>query len=400
MKKTFVLSTLILISVVALVSTAVYTSGNVTFYSPSVNNQIYYVGKSVTIDAVVPTQFAGQGATINVFYPNSTLAASIPTTVNATGGIYVPNAYTFTNVIGIWQITVEVAGGVAVGTINVNVTTPAIAPIILTLQNLAMYENSYPQFIELANGIITSVVMQNGTVNVVGYVYNSTVAPLSGATVSLTLTIPTVGTKTFTTTTAANGSFMLSFQVPQLPNSQSSSSLNLISSYLITGSLTISYGSHTVTYNVFVTAIPNYLSVINALNNQVNTLRTEISSLNATITSLNKSLANANAQISTLQSEISTLNSEIGKLNSTVGSLSSQLSSLSSQYTALSNQVTALNGKISNLSASLGTLSSEVASLRSTVGSLTTIAYGGIIAGIIGLIVAIVAIVLVMRRIS
>ncbi|ACP46087.1 conserved hypothetical protein [Sulfolobus islandicus Y.G.57.14] len=395
MKKTFVLSTLILISVVALVSTAVYTSGNVTFYSPSVNNQIYYVGKSVTIDAVVPTQFAGQGAVINLFYPNSTLAASIPTKVNASGGIYVQNAYTFTNVIGIWQITVEVAGGVAVGTINVNVTTPAIAPIILTLQNLAMYENSYPQFIELANGIITSVVMQNGTVNVMGYVYNTTVAPLSGAKVSLTLNIPSVGTETFTTTTAANGSFMLSFQVPQL-----STSLTLISSYLISGSLTISYGTHTVTYNVFITAIPNYLSVINALNTQVNTLKAEISSLNATITSLNKSLANANTQISTLQGEISNLNTEIGKLNSTVGSLSNQLASLSSQYTTLNNQVTALNAKIGNLSTSLNNLSGEVASLKGTVSSLTTVAYGGIIAGIIGLIVAIVAIVLVMRRIS
>uniref|UniRef100_D0KS81 Glycosylated S-layer protein, SlaB n=1 Tax=Saccharolobus solfataricus (strain 98/2) TaxID=555311 RepID=D0KS81_SACS9 len=395
MKKTFVLSTLILISVVALVSTAVYTSGNVTFYSPSVNNQIYYVGKSVTIDAVVPQQFAGQGAVINLFFPNSTLAASIPTTVNATGGIYVPNAYTFPHVIGIWQITVEVTGGVAVGTIDVNVTTPAVAPIILTLQNLAMYENTYPQFIEFANGIITSVVMQNGTVNIMGYVYNSTVGPLSGATVSLTLNIPTVGTKTLSTTTASNGSFMLSFQVPQL-----STTLTLISSYLISGSLTVSYGVHTVTYNVFITAIPNYLSVINALNNEVSTLRSEISSLNSTIASLNKSLANANTQISNLQSEITTLNSEIGKLNSTVGSLSTQLSSLSSQYNTLSSQVTALNGKISNLSTSLSTLNGEVASLRSTVSSLTTIAYGGIIAGIIGLIVAIVAIVLVMRRIS
>ncbi|WP_338600306.1 glycosylated S-layer protein, SlaB [Sulfolobus tengchongensis] len=395
MKKTFVLSTLILISLAALVSTAVYTSGNVTFYSPSVNGQIYYIGKSITIDAAVPQQFAGDAATINFFFPNSTLAATIPTTVNSTGGIYVPNAYTFPNVIGIWQITVEIAGGVAVGTISVNVTTTKIAPIILTLQNLAMYENTYPQFVEFANGVITAVVMQNGTVNLMGYVYNSTVAPISGANVTLVLNIPTIGTKTFTTTTSSNGSFSLSFQVPALAQS-----LSLVSSYLISGTLTVTYGIHTVTYNLFISAIPNYLSTIVALNNEINVLKSEIASLNATIANLNKSLGSANAQISNLQSEISSLSSEISQLNSTVSSLSSQLSSLSSQYTTLNSEVSKLNSNISSLSASLNALSAEVASLKSSVGSLTTIAYGGIIAGIIGIIVAIVAIVLVMRRIS
>ncbi|AOL16006.1 glycosylated S-layer protein, SlaB [Sulfolobus sp. A20] len=396
MKSVYLLSSLILISIVALVSVGAYTSGNVTFYSPSVNDQQYLVGKTITIDAVVPTQFAGDAATINFFFPNSTLAATIPTSVNGTGGIYVPNAYTFPNVLGIWTITVEVAGGVAVGSINVNVTTPAVAPIILTVQNLAMYENSLPQYIALVNGIVTATVMQNGTVNLIGYVYNTSVAmPLSGASISLTLTIPSVGTKTFTATTASNGSFLISFTVPAL-----SSSISLVSSYLISGSMTVSYGVHTVTYQVLITAIPNYISIINLLSGQVNTLKGEIASLNSTISTLKDEIGTLNGSLSGLSSQISTLNSKIASLNSTISSLESEVSTLNSEYSTLSSTVSTLKSEIATLNGNISTLNSEVSSLEGKVSGLTTIAYGGIIAGIIGLIVAIVAIVLVMRRIS
>jgi len=395
MKSVYVLSTLILVSIVALVASAAYTSGNVTFYSPSVNDQIFYVGKPITIDAVVPQQFANQPATINFFYPNSTLAASIPTETNSTGGIYVPNAYTFPNVIGIWTITVEIAGGVAVGTINVNVTTPAVAPIILTLQNLAMYENGYPQFIEAVNGFINAVVMQNGTVNFVGYVYNSTMMPISGATVTLTITIPTIGTKTLTATTASNGSFSLSFQVPLL-----SSSISLVSSYLISGSLTVTYGPHTVTYQVLMTAIPNYYQVISELNTEITTLKGELAALNSTIATLESEISTLNGSLATVNAKISQLSSELASVNSTISSLNSEVSTLSSEYHTLSGEVSTLNTQISTLNSTVGTLNSEISSLKGTVSTLTTLAYGGIIAGIIGLIVAIVAIVLVMRRIS
>jgi len=395
MKSVYVLSTLILVSIVALVASAAYTSGNVTFYSPSVNDQIFYVGRPITIDAVVPQQFANQPATINFFYPNSTLAASIPTETNSTGGIYVPNAYTFPNVIGIWTITVEVAGGVAVGTINVNVTTPAVAPIILTLQNLAMYENGYPQFIEAVNGFINAVVMQNGTVNFVGYVYNSTMMPISGATVTLTITIPTIGTKTLTATTASNGSFSLSFQVPLL-----SSSISLVSSYLISGSLTVTYGPHTVPYQVLMTAIPNYYQVISELNTEITTLKGELAALNSTIATLESEISTLNGSLATANAKISQLSSELASVNSTISSLNSEVSTLSSEYHTLSGEVSTLNTQISTLNSTVGTLNSEISSLKGTVSTLTTLAYGGIIAGIIGLIVAIVAIVLVMRRIS
>ncbi len=396
MKSVYLLSSLILISIVALVSAAAYTSGNVTFYSPSTNDQQYLVGKTITIDAVVPTQFAGDAATIDFFFPNSTLAATIPTSVNSTGGIYVPNAYTFPNVLGIWTITVEVAGGVAVGSIEVNVTTPAVAPIILTVQNLAMYENSLPQYVAIVNGIVTGTVMQNGTVNLIGYVYNTSVAmPLSGASVSLTLTIPSVGTETFTATTASNGSFLISFTVPAL-----STSISLVSSYLISGSMVVTYGVHTVTYQVLITAIPNYISIINLLSTQVNTLKGEIASLNSTISSLKTEISTLNGSLTGLSSQISTLNSKVASLNSTISSLESEVNTLSSEYSTLSSTVSTLKSEIATLNGNISTLNSEISSLEGKVSGLTTIAYGGIIAGIIGLVVAIVAIVLVMRRIS
>lgn len=401
MKIVYVLYTLILISIVSLVSSAVYTSGNVTFYSPSVNDQQYVVGESITIDAVVPSQFATDAVTINFFYPNSTLAATIPATVNSTGGIYVPNAYKFPNAVGIWTITVEVAGGVAVGSINVNVTSAKAIPVILLVSNLAMYENTYPQFVELVNNIITAVVMQNGTVTFTGAVYNSSITtPLAGAQATLTLTIPSVGTKTLTSTTASNGSFSFTFYVPSIP----STSLEPVSSYLINGVLTVTYGVHTVSYTVLISAIPNYLSIINLLSNNVNTLEAELQSLNNTITSLKSQLnvlnTSLSSQISTLKANISELSSQISALKANISTLVSEINTLNSQYSTLNSQVSKLNSQISSLNATINSLTSEVSSLKSTVSTLTTLSYGGIIAGIIGLIVAIVAIVLVARRIS
>jgi len=167
MKAKHILSLIGLIPLVALITGAVYSSGGITFYSPSYNGETYYVGQSITIDAIVPQQFATDGATINFFFPNSSLAVTIPVQINGSGGIYVRNAYTFPNVQGTWQIAIEVAGGVAVGSINVNVIQRT--PLVTVHLGYSVIGQPIPQTpnitLTFPNGSTTTVPLQ-GTINV------------------------------------------------------------------------------------------------------------------------------------------------------------------------------------------------------------------------------------------
>ncbi|AKA74362.1 hypothetical protein SULI_10965 [Saccharolobus solfataricus] len=157
----------ILTPLVTLLTSAVYTSGGITFYSPAYNGESYYTGQSITIDALLPQQFATDAATINFFFPNSSLAVTIPVQINGSGGIYVPNAYAFPNVPGTWQITIEVAGGVAVGTINVNVIQRT--PLVTVHLGYGVVGQALPQTptitLTFPNGTTITVPLQ-GTVNV------------------------------------------------------------------------------------------------------------------------------------------------------------------------------------------------------------------------------------------
>ncbi|WP_181444334.1 hypothetical protein [Sulfolobus sp. E11-6] len=168
MKAKYLISLIvILIPLVTLMTNAVYTSGGITFYSPSYNGESYYTGQSITIDAVLPQQFATDAATINFFFPNSSLAATIPVQINGSGGIYVPNAYTFPNVPGTWQIAIEVAGGAAVGSINVNVIQRT--PLVTVHLGYGVVGQAPPQTptitLTFPNGSTNTIPLQ-GTINV------------------------------------------------------------------------------------------------------------------------------------------------------------------------------------------------------------------------------------------
>ncbi|WP_338602153.1 hypothetical protein V6M85_01625 [Sulfolobus tengchongensis] len=167
MKMKLIVALISLISFVTLISIASYTSGNVTFYSPSYNGETYYVGQAITIDAIVPQQFAGYPATIDILFPNTSVADTIPYQINGSGGIYIPNAYTFPDVTGTWQVVVEVAGGAAVGSIEINVIQRT--PLITVTLGYSVVGQSMPQTptitLSFPNGTSTTVPLQ-GTIKV------------------------------------------------------------------------------------------------------------------------------------------------------------------------------------------------------------------------------------------